>query len=936
MPANDTATFVQSLRQYELVSGAQADEIARTLQPRFADVREFAQELARRGYLTDFQAGLLLQDRGQGLLMGPYRLLDRLGEGGMGKVFKARHVHMDRIVSLKVIASECLGNPSAVSRFYREVRAVAQLSHPNIVSAYEVNQEGQTHYFAMEFIEGIDLARMVQQSGVLPIPQACDYVCQAALGLQHAHEKGLVHRDIKPGNLIVGRSSAGGNPVVKILDFGLARIETRDEKVTRLTKFGDVLGTVDYISPEQAGDARDVDIRSDIFSLGCSLFYLLTGKGPFAGADAAERMIARVLRDAPSVRIVRPDVPAGLEKLLAKMLARDPAERFQTPAELATALKPFSQERNAVADVLPTARGSSTKAKRKQKLPVRSWALVAGGAMVAVIVALIIYLMKPEPGPVPVGGPKTVGVKKSDVGPALPTYTLKFDKQPTNGTAGQLFEVTVRVVDKFGNAVPTCESTITLTTDPKGARFEGETTKSAKDGEAIFKDLVIKKAGEGYRLVAKGGAPLKDTMSESFNITPADPDRLEFKVQPTNGVAGPVNPVKVEVQDEFKNRVDTEVTLQLYDPREVAKLEGGTTGTKHGNGVTSFDKLVIKKAGQGYAFKATSGGRSSPFSDEFDMTAGIPDRYQFVQQPKQATAGKPVNPAVKVKVQDEFENPVDTEVTLQLDNPPEGAKLEGGTTRTKIGNGDTSFDELVIQKAGKGYRLTAKDLKGGPSASFDIKHGAVHSLKFKVEPTSAVAGKQMKRAVEVKVVDEYQNPVSGEKVTLEFYAKNEQKKREVVLGLGRDGWTASTNDDGVAIFDNLLIRWALEHYTLKATVDKQTTPPSKEFNITVGEAYQLEFDFDRPPNTIKAGKEYPVKVNVCDEHQNIVETDNSTYVTLQGSPGILKGTYMSKAQKGVANNLTVSFDRPGAWIVYATADNPKVKKVDWKVTVSNK
>lgn len=222
------------------------------------------------------------------------------------------------------------------------------MSHPNIVAAYEVNQEGDTHYFAMEFVEGIDLARLVRQSGPLSIPQACDYIRQAALGLQHAHEKGLVHRDIKPGNLIVGRSDAGGPPAVKVLDFGLARFEQSSDRATRLTKFGNVLGTLDYISPEQAGDAREVDIRSDIFSLGCSLFFLLTGKPAFPGTDAMERMLARVLSDALSVRKARPDVPIELEQVLAKMMARDRGDRYANPAEVAAALEPWARLTTAV------------------------------------------------------------------------------------------------------------------------------------------------------------------------------------------------------------------------------------------------------------------------------------------------------------------------------------------------------------------------------------------------------------------------------------------------------------------------------------------------------------------------------------------------------------------------------------------------------------
>ncbi len=211
MPSATLSSLLGFLQEKEFLTRNQLGELSRNSQ--LLEVRALLRELVRRQWLTAFQANQIAQGKGNDLIVGPYRLLEPIGEGGMGKVFKARHVRMDRIVALKVIPSECLDNPNAVSRFYREVRAVSQLSHPNIVAAYEANQEGQTHYFAMEFMEGIDLGRLVRQSGTLPIPQACDYVRQAALGLQHAHEKGLVHRDIKPGNLIVGRSSAGGDAV---------------------------------------------------------------------------------------------------------------------------------------------------------------------------------------------------------------------------------------------------------------------------------------------------------------------------------------------------------------------------------------------------------------------------------------------------------------------------------------------------------------------------------------------------------------------------------------------------------------------------------------------------------------------------------------------------------------------------------------------------
>src|SRR5262249_46289283 len=226
--------------------------------------------------------------------------------------------------------------------------------HPNIVLAYDCGEDRGRHYYAMEYVDGHDLAQLVKDHGPLPVREACEYVRQAALGLQHAQERGLVHRDLKPANLMAvgGGQRAGDNkkddfslPIVKILDFGLARFASETRSAGHLTQLGRIVGTVDYISPEQAGDPRTADIRSDIYSLGCCLFYLLTGRPPFEGADAVARIAARALSDAPLLRSVRPDAPPPLEQVLAKMLQRDPKRRYATPAEVAAALDAIVKDR---------------------------------------------------------------------------------------------------------------------------------------------------------------------------------------------------------------------------------------------------------------------------------------------------------------------------------------------------------------------------------------------------------------------------------------------------------------------------------------------------------------------------------------------------------------------------------------------------------------
>ncbi len=342
--ATPSAAFVGLLEEHGLLSADQLDEAYRVVS-RFPDATALGQELMRRGWLSPYQADHLTKGHAADLVVGPYRVLDRLGVGGMGAVYKARHARMDRLVALKVVHRDKLASASAVERFYREAKTAAQLSHPNIVGAFDVGEANGTHYFAMEYVDGTDLAKLVKQRGWQPIALACECARQAALGLQHAHEKGVVHRDIKPQNLVITRPP-NGPPAVKILDFGLARFDSESAHRSNLTQVGKILGTVEYISPEQAENARKADIRSDIYSLGCTLYCLLTGKPPFPGHDLVEKLAARLSSEAPPIRTHRSEIPVALEQVIAKMLARDPVKRYQTPAEVAAALAPFARSRS--------------------------------------------------------------------------------------------------------------------------------------------------------------------------------------------------------------------------------------------------------------------------------------------------------------------------------------------------------------------------------------------------------------------------------------------------------------------------------------------------------------------------------------------------------------------------------------------------------------
>src|SRR5262245_9884976 len=300
------------------------------------DGGELTRHLVDRKWLTTFQAEELLAGRGAGLIMGEYRLLEPLGGGGMGRVFKAWHRLMRRVVALKVMRPDLLAQPEAVERFRREIHVAAQLSHPHIVTAHDAIQVGHRHCLVMEYCPGTTLADLVRQGGALPVGQACGYVLQTTRGLQHAHERGLIHRDIKPENLLLS------NSVVKILDFGLARFRDPLSPESKLTRLGTVMGTPDFMAPEQAQGLRTADARSDIYSLGCTLYFLIAGRVPFVGGTVAEKLLRQQVEEPTPLRGLRADVPESAEAVVGRLMAKDPARRFQTAAELAAALKPLA------------------------------------------------------------------------------------------------------------------------------------------------------------------------------------------------------------------------------------------------------------------------------------------------------------------------------------------------------------------------------------------------------------------------------------------------------------------------------------------------------------------------------------------------------------------------------------------------------------------
>jgi serine/threonine protein kinase len=296
--------------------------------------------LIHEGLLTAFQALQLLKGRWRGFTLGKYKILDWIGSGGMGQVYLAEHRILHRLVALKVLPLELANDPWFLDNFYKEARAVAALDHPNIVRAHDIDQAGKLHFLVMEYVDGANFQHLIKTNGPLDFTRAAHYIAQAADGLQHAHEIGLVHRDIKPGNLLLSRQG-----IVKILDMGLACFARRSQQSDKGTNGHSkrVVGTDDYLAPEQVVDSDDVDIRADIYGLGATFYFILTGQPPFGEVDLAHhKLIWHLTRRPKPVRERRPEIPEELGVVLERLLAKNPWERYQTPLELVRALGPWT------------------------------------------------------------------------------------------------------------------------------------------------------------------------------------------------------------------------------------------------------------------------------------------------------------------------------------------------------------------------------------------------------------------------------------------------------------------------------------------------------------------------------------------------------------------------------------------------------------------
>jgi serine/threonine-protein kinase len=423
MAYSTAADLVAELRSLHILEPAQLEEAARWAELE-SDPRGVARLLVERRRLTAYQANLLLLGRGSELVLGSYLILARVGEGGMGEVFKARHRRLGHIVALKLIRKDRLNNPAAVQRFEREIAVACQVAHPNIVRAFDADTADGKMFLAMEYVEGIDLDKLLSGNGPLPIAEACEYARQTAAGLAACHDRGLVHRDIKPKNLLLTRAAIENPkseirnpkseipvPLIKILDLGLARSDGagQEQSVPRLTQLGKIVGTADYMAPEQGRDSHNVDGRADLYSLGCLLFFLLTGKPPFSGGTKVQKIVSHQMEEAPRLERVRANVPKELAAVVRKLLAKDPDDRYQTAGEVVAALQPFILTPQPEPEPEPTEEfalpsGDSIIARPSSRSPApgnRGRVALIGAGAGGVLCAGLVFALLAQDGSVP-------------------------------------------------------------------------------------------------------------------------------------------------------------------------------------------------------------------------------------------------------------------------------------------------------------------------------------------------------------------------------------------------------------------------------------------------------------------------------------------------------------------------------------------------------
>ncbi len=335
--------LVKVLRVSGVISDRACDEIrTRVLSGELPfDADDLAQRLIKDRVLTPYQADRLLRNKPHGMALGKYVLLDKIGAGAMGRVYLARHQLMNRLVAIKVVAPEISANRRVVGRFQREMKMVGRLDHPNVVRAFDADQIAGSIFIVMEYVPGKSLGQLLKLKGPLPAASVVRYAAQAARGLGHAHAQGVVHRDVKPSNILVGDDDR-----VRVLDLGLGVLLEHDSESAFATADNIAVGTIDYMSPEQAM-GRGVDGRSDLYSLGCTMYHVISGQRPFAGDSDVERLGKRLNSQPIPLSVKVPGLPPGLPEVLDRLLAIKPEDRFQTAEDAAVALERIAVPRAA-------------------------------------------------------------------------------------------------------------------------------------------------------------------------------------------------------------------------------------------------------------------------------------------------------------------------------------------------------------------------------------------------------------------------------------------------------------------------------------------------------------------------------------------------------------------------------------------------------------
>jgi serine/threonine-protein kinase len=376
MMISSSGVLMDTLRQQDLLTPEQLAELPRLTKSPCSDARSFGKALIQRGWLSVYQVNQLLAGNTSELVIGPYFVLDKLGQGGLSQVYKARHRESGELVAIKMIKAEVFADAEGRQQFLQEVEAMARLDHENIVQFCDADQWKDTFFFAMEYVEGTDLGKVIRLSGALPVFEACDTIRQAALGLQHAFERNLIHRDIKPVNLfltqapleietsgkplfatrmdppsVAARGTMITRPLIKILDWGLASLrkpQGQNDEINSENLARNIVGTADYLAPEQARNANAADIRSDIYSLGCTFYFLLTGQAPFPDGTLMQKILHHQQSQPRPIHEFRDDVPADVIALIERMMAKEPGDRIKTPASIALALTPHSRRKSGL------------------------------------------------------------------------------------------------------------------------------------------------------------------------------------------------------------------------------------------------------------------------------------------------------------------------------------------------------------------------------------------------------------------------------------------------------------------------------------------------------------------------------------------------------------------------------------------------------------